>query len=71
MGVAIRSVTMIGNNAGISRVFTNRVAQRAFVYPYVGDVVEVTEYLRFLEKKSLDVLAKQSTDEADGDGADY
>ena len=28
MGAAVRNVTMIGNNTGISRVFTDRVAKK-------------------------------------------
>ena len=86
MGASVRNVTMIGNNTGISRVFTDRVAkkydlmysQRAFVHWYVGEGMEEGEFaearedLGFLEKDYLDVLAEQATDEEDGgDGDDF
>ena len=76
-----RNVVMIGNNSGINRVFTERIAkkydlmysQRAFVHWYVGEGMEEGEFaearedLGFLEKDYLDILSEQATDEEDGD----
>ena len=53
---AVRNVTMIGNNTGISRVFSNRTtkkSQRAFVHWYVGEGMKEGEDLGFLEKDYL------------------
>jgi tubulin alpha len=79
-----RNVVMIGNNTGISRVFSERISkkydlmysQRAFVHWYVGEGMEEGEFaearedLGFLEKDYLDVLGEQATDEASGDAED-
>jgi tubulin alpha len=76
-----RNVVMIGNNTGISRVFSERVAkkydllysQRAFVHWYVGEGMEEGEFsearedVGFLEKDYLDVLTEGGTDAAGGD----
>jgi len=74
------SAVMMGNNTGISRLFTDRISrkydlmysQRAFVHWYVGEGMEEGEFaearedLGFLEKDYLDVLSEQPTDDAQG-----
>jgi tubulin alpha len=78
------SAVMMGNNTGISRLFTDRISrkydlmysQRAFVHWYVGEGMEEGEFaearedLGFLEKDYLDVLSEQPTDDAQGGGDD-
>jgi tubulin alpha len=78
------SAVMMGNNTGISRIFTDRISrkydlmysQRAFVHWYVGEGMEEGEFaearedLGFLEKDYLDVLSEQPTDDAQGGGDD-
>merc|ERR1711939_1273220 len=73
------NVVMIGNNVAISRVFNTRLvekydlmySQRAFVHWYVGEGMEEGEFsearedLGFLEKDYQDVLAANSSDEAE------
>jgi tubulin alpha len=80
-----RNVVMIGNNTGIQRVFSGRIAkkfdlmysQRAFVHWYVGEGMEEGEFaearedLGFLEKDYLDVLSEQATDEEAGGDSDF
>jgi tubulin alpha len=75
------SAVMMGNNTGISRIFTDRISrkydlmysQRAFVHWYVGEGMEEGEFaearedLGFLEKDYLDVLTEQPTDDAQDD----
>lgn len=70
MGYSPRNVIVIGNNAGISRVFVNHVAkkydllysQRAFVRWYVWEGMEEAEFedaiedIDLLELDYLDVL---------------
>jgi len=77
MVIGERSVTMIGNNVAISRVFTKRICakydlmyqQRAYVHWYVGEGMEEGEFsearedLGFLEKDYLDVVSEQASDE--------
>ena len=71
MGAAIRNVTIVCNNTGISRVFTDLMySQRAFVHWYTGEGMEDEEGLRLLEKDYLDVLAEQGTYEEDGSDDD-
>ena len=44
---AVRNVTMIGNNTGISRVFTDLMySQRACVHCYVGEGMEEGEFAK-------------------------
>jgi len=73
------NVVMIGNNVAISRMFNTRLvekydlmySQRAFVHWYVGEGMEEGEFsearedLGFLEKDYQDVLAANSSDEAE------
>merc|ERR1712025_204987 len=82
-----RSVTMVGNNTCVSRVFSERIAKkfdmmyypnRAFVHWFVGEGMESGEFaesredLGFLEKDYLDVLSEQATDDGwDSDDSDY
>jgi len=77
---AKRNAVMIGNNTGIQRIFSDRIArkydlmysQRAFVHWYVGEGMEEGEFaearedLGFLEKDFMDVLGDQPTDQAGG-----
>jgi len=77
MEIATNSVTMIGNNIAINRVFTDRLSkkydmmysQRAYVHWYVGEGMEEGEFsearedLGFLEKDYLDVVTEQASDE--------
>jgi tubulin alpha len=81
IGSCVRNVTMIGNNTGIVRVFTDRIirkydlmySQRAYVHWYVGEGMEEGEFaearedIGFLEKDYLDVLQEQTSDEVAGD----
>jgi tubulin alpha len=81
LGSCERNVTMIGNNTGIVRVFTDRIirkydlmySQRAYVHWYVGEGMEEGEFaearedIGFLEKDYLDVLQEQTSDEVAGD----
>jgi tubulin alpha len=85
IGTAARNVTMIGNNTGIVRVFTDRIirkydlmySQRAYVHWYVGEGMEEGEFaearedIGFLEKDYLDVLQEQTSDEVGGDDEEY
>lgn len=85
IGVAPRNVTMIGNNTGIVRVFTDRIirkydlmySQRAYVHWYVGEGMEEGEFaearedIGFLEKDYLDVLQENTSDDAGGDDDEY
>ena len=85
IGAAITNVTMVGNNTGVSRVFTHRVAkkydvmycQRAFLHWYVEEGMEEREFsevkedLGFLEKNYLNVLAERPTCLDDGSEDDY
>jgi tubulin alpha len=85
IGTAARNVTMIGNNTGIVRVFTDRIirkydlmySQRAYVHWYVGEGMEEGEFaearedIGFLEKDYLDVLQEQTSDEVGGDDDEY
>jgi tubulin alpha len=78
------SAVMMGNNTGISRLFTDRISrkydlmysQRAFVHWFVGEGMEEGEFaearedLGFLEKDYLDVLAEQAADDQGGDNGD-
>ena len=61
---------MIDNYTCISKGFTDRVTQTAFVYWYVGEFSEAREDLGFLERNHLDVLAEQSTGKEDGNDDD-
>jgi len=72
-----KTVTMIGNNIAINRVFSERLckkydmmySQRAYVHWYVGEGMEEGEFsearedLGFLEKDYLDVVTEQASDE--------
>jgi tubulin alpha len=81
IGTCERNVTMIGNNTGIVRVFTDRIirkydlmySQRAYVHWYVGEGMEEGEFaearedIGFLEKDYLDVLQEQTSDQVADD----
>eukprot|EP01084_Bolivina_argentea_P047153 86871_1 len=72
-----RSISMLGNNTAIGRVFSERIckkydlmySQRAFVHWYIGDgmehdeLLEAREDLGFLEQDYLDILSEEITDD--------
>jgi len=77
---ADRSVSLIGNNVAVSRLFTRNCkrydmlySQRAYVHLFVaegmeeGELSEAREDLGFLEKDYLDVLTEQTSDDEDDD----
>jgi tubulin alpha len=83
MAPTTMSVTMIGNNVAVNRVFQDRLvkkydkmySQRAYVHWYVGEGMEEGEFsearedLGFLEKDYLDVLSEANSDEEEGDAS--
>jgi len=72
-----RNAVMIGNNIAISRVFSSRLtkkfdamfSQRAYVHWYVGEGMELNEFLEaredleFLDRDYIDVVTDQASDD--------